>query len=268
MSSAPRRASASSTTVESIVLALTAEPARISGVVISTAEPHVCAPIDANGNLTSDGTKTYVWNALNQLVEVKAGSTTVATFEYDGAGRRTEKVAAGLTHQYIYDAEDVLEERISGASSDTIRYHHGVGIDEPLARKNSNDVVTYYLADHLGSIVQETNASGAVTLQREYDPGVRPFKVVRHPATPSPAAIGMLRYSCTTIEPDTIRQSTVGFCRTIRQAFPLESTSLSTSAIHLRRESIRLACSGSGRLLKNPCLVGTEPGLSPMVQVR
>jgi hypothetical protein len=36
------------------------------------------APIDANGNLTSDGTKTYFWNALNQLVEVKEGTTTIA----------------------------------------------------------------------------------------------------------------------------------------------------------------------------------------------
>jgi RHS repeat-associated protein len=125
---------------------------------------------DANGNLTSDGTKTYFWNALNQLVEVKEGTTTVATFEYDGAGRRTEKVAAGLTHQYIYDAEDVAEERISGSSSDTVRYYHGAGIDEPLARKNSSDVVTYYLADHLGSIVQETSSSGSAALEREYDP--------------------------------------------------------------------------------------------------
>jgi len=125
---------------------------------------------DANGNLTSDGTKTYYWNALNQLVEVKEGSTTIATFEYDGEGRRTEKVAAGLTHQYIYDAEDIAEERISGTSSDTLRYYHGVGIDEPLARKNSSDVITYYLADHLGSVVQETSSSGAVSIAREYGP--------------------------------------------------------------------------------------------------
>lgn len=68
---------------------------------------HVCAPIDANGNLTSDGTKTYFWNALHQLVEVNESTTTIATFEYDGEGRRTEKVAAGLTHQYIYGAEDI-----------------------------------------------------------------------------------------------------------------------------------------------------------------
>jgi RHS repeat-associated protein len=124
---------------------------------------------DANGNLTADGTKTYFWNALNQLVEVKEGSTTIATFEYDGDGQRTEKVAAGLTHRYIYDGEDIVEERISGSSSDTIRYYQGAGIDVPLARKNSSDVVAYYLADHLGSIVQETDATGAVGLNREYD---------------------------------------------------------------------------------------------------
>jgi RHS repeat-associated protein len=125
---------------------------------------------DANGNLTGDGTKSYFWNALNQLVEVKEGSTSIATFAYDGDGRRTQKVAAGLTHAYVYDAEDIIEERITGTSTDTVRYYHGAGIDEPLARKNSSDVVTYYLADHLGSIVQESNAAGAVTLEREFDP--------------------------------------------------------------------------------------------------
>jgi RHS repeat-associated protein len=124
---------------------------------------------DANGNLTSDGTKSYFWNALNQLVEVKEGTTTIATFEYDGSGRRTEKVAGGLTHQYVYDAEDIVEERITGSTSETIRYHHGVGIDEPLARTDGSSVTTYYLADHLGSIVQETSAIGAVALEREYD---------------------------------------------------------------------------------------------------
>jgi RHS repeat-associated protein len=124
---------------------------------------------DANGNLTADGTKTYSWNALNQLVEVKEGTTTIATFEYDGAGRRTEKVAAGLTHTYVYDAGNTSEERITGSSSDTIRYYYGAKVDEPLARKNSADVVTYYLTDQLGSIVQESNSGGAVTMERDYD---------------------------------------------------------------------------------------------------
>jgi len=34
----------------------------------------------------------------------------------------------------------------------------------------SGGTVTYYLADHLGSVVQTTDATGAVTLAREYDP--------------------------------------------------------------------------------------------------
>jgi RHS repeat-associated protein len=125
---------------------------------------------DANGNLTADGSKTYYWNALSQLVEVKQGTTTLATFEYDGGGRRTEKVAAGDTHVYVYDAEDILEERISGTNADAMRFYHGVGIDEPLARKNGSAVVTYYLADHLGSVVEETSITGAVSVEREYDP--------------------------------------------------------------------------------------------------
>jgi RHS repeat-associated protein len=125
---------------------------------------------DANGNLTGDGTKTYLWNALNQLVEVKEGTTTVAAFAYDGLGRRTQKTASGLSHSYVYDAEDIIEERISGSSSDTIRYYHGAGIDEPLARKTSGGAVTYYLADHLGSIIQETTSTATVSFDREYDP--------------------------------------------------------------------------------------------------
>jgi RHS repeat-associated protein len=130
---------------------------------------------DANGNLTADGTKTYFWNALNQLVEVKEGTTTIATFEYDGEGRRTEKVAGGVAHQYTYDAEDIVEDRISGSTTDTLRYYHGAGIDEPLARKNSSAVVIYYLADHLGSIVQETTVGGSAALQREDDPWGKPI---------------------------------------------------------------------------------------------
>jgi YD repeat-containing protein len=135
--------------------------ARLAPSVCRT-KPDVFAPIDANGNLTSDGTKTSYWNALNQLVEVKQSTTTIATFDYDGAGRRIEKAAAGLIHTSVYDAEDIVEERITGPSSETIRYYHGNGISEPLGRKNSSDVVTYYLVDHLGSIVQETNNAASV----------------------------------------------------------------------------------------------------------
>ena len=43
---------------------------------------------DDNGNLTSDGVKAYEWDAEDRLVVVKQGGNTLASFVYDGNGRR------------------------------------------------------------------------------------------------------------------------------------------------------------------------------------
>jgi RHS repeat-associated protein len=123
---------------------------------------------DLNGNLTGDGTKTFEWDAEDRLTAVKQGATVLASFAYDGQGRRVHKTAGGVTHTYVYDGEDIVEERLSGGQ--TLRYVHGSGIDRPLAQRDGAGVVSYYLADHLGSIVLITNSSGATTLTREYDP--------------------------------------------------------------------------------------------------
>jgi predicted nucleic acid-binding protein len=39
-----------------------------------THEPRVGGPIDANGNLTGDGTRTFEWNAANRLLPGTEGS--------------------------------------------------------------------------------------------------------------------------------------------------------------------------------------------------
>ena len=39
---------------------------------------------DANGNLTSDGTYSYIYGNRNQLNQIKQGSTVVASLGYDG----------------------------------------------------------------------------------------------------------------------------------------------------------------------------------------
>ncbi len=130
---------------------------------------------DANGNLCAkggttctNGTTTYEWDADNRLVDVKQGGTTLASFVYDGLGRRSQKISGGVTHTYVYDGHNIAEERLS--SGYTYDYVHGPAVDRPLAQRDQAGTVTYYLADHLGSIVQTTDAGGAVTLTREYDP--------------------------------------------------------------------------------------------------
>ena len=125
------------------------------------------ASYDANGNLKTQGTKTYDWDAADRLVSVRDNGTELASFMYDGQGRRVQKISGGVTRSYVYGGLDILEER---SSSGTIRTVQGPGIDQPLASIDSGGTVSYYLADHLGSIVQQTNAAGAVTLTRQYDP--------------------------------------------------------------------------------------------------
>jgi RHS repeat-associated protein len=132
---------------------------------------------DLNGNLktkTSGGvTTTLDWDAENHLLDVKQGTTTLASFVYDGIGRRFQKLAGGVTHTYVYEDANIIEERLS--SGQTYDYLHGPGADRPLAMRDQASILTYYLADHLGSIVQTTSATGTVTLTRDYDPFGNPL---------------------------------------------------------------------------------------------
>ena len=122
---------------------------------------------DANGNLTAQGTKAYEWDAENRLTRVLDSGTEIARFVYDGYGRRVQKITPSTTRSYVYDGPDILQERVGASTTRTV---HGPGIDQPLASIDPAGTVSYYLSDHLGSIVQETNAAGAVTLTRQYDP--------------------------------------------------------------------------------------------------
>jgi RHS repeat-associated protein len=122
---------------------------------------------DANGNLTASGTKTFEWNARDELVRVLDNGIEIAAFAYDGYGRRVQKSAGGVTRAYVYDEDDIAEERVTGGG--VSRHVHGPAIDQPLATVDGSGT-TYYLADHLGSIVQRTNASGQVLHTRQYDP--------------------------------------------------------------------------------------------------
>jgi RHS repeat-associated protein len=128
---------------------------------------------DANGNLTDDGTKTYEWDAENRLQAVKQGGNSLASFTYDGGGRRSTKTAGGLTTTYVYDGAQFLEERPSTGASK--RYVYGPGVDQTLAQVVGG-VTSYFIADHLGSIVRTTDGVGAVTLTRQYDPWGNPIQ--------------------------------------------------------------------------------------------
>ena len=113
-----------------------------------------------------------MWDAENRLTQVRQGPTSLASFAYDGRGQRAQKTTGGVTREYVLDDANVAEERVSTGT--TLRYVHGGGIDQHFARQDAS-TTTYYLADHLGSVVQQTDASGAAVWARKYDPWGKPL---------------------------------------------------------------------------------------------
>ena len=120
---------------------------------------------DANGNLTNDGTKTYTWNARNQLSGLSGGVS--ASFQYDGFGRRRVKTVSGTSTSFLYDRLNIVQELTSGSPSANIL--PGVGIDEWLTRTDGAGA-RQLMADALGTIVALTDGSGAVVTEYTTQP--------------------------------------------------------------------------------------------------
>ncbi|MGB2715553.1 MAG: RHS repeat-associated core domain-containing protein, partial [Vicinamibacterales bacterium] len=119
---------------------------------------------DSNGNLTSDGTRTYTWNARNELTAISGPVS--ASFAYDGFGRRRAKTVSGMTTQFLYDGLNPVQELASGTP--TANTLTGLGIDEYFRRIDSS-TTRYYLADALQSSIALTDGSGAVQTSYTYE---------------------------------------------------------------------------------------------------
>ncbi|HTV84822.1 MAG TPA: RHS repeat-associated core domain-containing protein, partial [Dyella sp.] len=121
---------------------------------------------DADGNLTSDGTNTYTWNARNQLTQIIQNGNVQLSYSYDALGRRTSKVVQGAATQFLYDENNVVQETQGGTTNPILV---GLGVDERFAR---NDVTgrVYYLTDKLNSTIALTDSMGAIQQQYSYDP--------------------------------------------------------------------------------------------------
>ena len=121
---------------------------------------------DDNGNLKSDGTRTYVWNTRGQLTQVKQGSTVIASYAYDAIGRRSSRTEGGATTSYLYDGLNPVQETIGSTINPILT---GLGVDQRYAQ-GSGATRRFYLTDALGSTRLMTNITGAVVQRYDYDP--------------------------------------------------------------------------------------------------
>lgn len=121
---------------------------------------------DANGNLISDGTTSYVYDAENRLVSASNG----AALGYDPLGRLFQVTGAAGTTQFLYDGDQLTAE-YDGGGNLISRYVHGPGEDDPLVwYPAGGDWVRWYHRDHQGSIIATANGpSGALVGINAYD---------------------------------------------------------------------------------------------------
>jgi len=128
---------------------------------------------DLNGNLISDGSRTFTYDVENRLV----GATGNLVLTYDPLGRlfRTSGGPSGTT-TYLYDGDALIAEY---SSSGTLahRYVHGNGADVPLVRYAGASTAAAnrinLLADHQGSIIATSdNAANRLSINRYDEYGI------------------------------------------------------------------------------------------------
>lgn len=127
------------------------------------------ASSDLNGNLTGDGTFTYVYNARNQLTAAKQGSTTLGAFVYDGVGRRVQKTVASVVSKFVYDGWNTAQEK---DSKNKIAFDEldGLSLDQVFSRTPASGTASYLLSDALGSTVGLADTNGVVGTSYTYEP--------------------------------------------------------------------------------------------------
>jgi RHS repeat-associated protein len=132
---------------------------------------------DANGNLTKDETgRTFNYDAWNRLVEVRdSGNNLVATFRYDGTGRRVRETRGSATTDLYYsDQWQVLEERVGSAVKVSYVWSP-IYIDAMIARdrdtdgNGSLDERLYAVQDANFNVVALLDTSGAVVERFAFD---------------------------------------------------------------------------------------------------
>ena len=123
---------------------------------------------DDNGNMTSDGVRTYSYDAANRLIEVKEGADTIASFDYDADGRRTKMTTASGTVRFHYDgtSTQVLYET-DGSGNLLARYVYGAN-GQLLAMSRDGETYYYHYNGH-GDVIALTDSSGTVAATYEYD---------------------------------------------------------------------------------------------------
>jgi RHS repeat-associated protein len=131
---------------------------------------------DRNGNLTSTSQNnqvvtSYQYDGRDQLRRVLSGANQeLARYDYDCERRRLGKTVGGLSLNYVYGVDQVVNE-YGDNNQLTNRYDHGAG--EVLRAQLGGEGDRYYFSDGQGSITSLAQLTqsppAALTTRYEYD---------------------------------------------------------------------------------------------------
>lgn len=119
---------------------------------------------DDNGNMVSatSPATAYAWDGQDRLIKITQGANSTE-FVYDGLGRRVaEKLNGAFIRRWLWDGTELCEERDAGGTTVTKRFFP--------QGEQINGINYYFTMDHLGSIREMTDSSGAVQARYDYDP--------------------------------------------------------------------------------------------------
>ena len=116
---------------------------------------------DADGNLTSDGTTEYTWNAAGKPTSSTTAMKT-ATYTHTGEGRRANSTSGSRTTAYLWDAlSPQILQTASGKTSQ--RYSYGAGLIAQSSAGGTGEL----LSGRAGSLV---TAAGKSLSHYDYEP--------------------------------------------------------------------------------------------------
>jgi RHS repeat-associated protein len=115
---------------------------------------------DASGDLTSDGTYTYAWDARPRL-QSAAG----VTYTYDGNDKRVAK-SSGTLYWNGVRGPALAETNASGSTLNEYIFFAG----RRIARRDSSGNVYYYFSDHLGTSKTLTTSAGVLCYDADFLP--------------------------------------------------------------------------------------------------
>nr|WP_281417058.1 RHS repeat-associated core domain-containing protein [Kistimonas asteriae] len=110
----------------------------------------------------------FIYNSEERLIAVKKNTATVAQYQYNPLGQRTQKVLAeGTTIHYLYSQEGLVGEYADDGSllQEYGWKPHSLWMTDPLFTRTADDNVHYYVNDHLGTPQKTFTRNGAVTWQ-------------------------------------------------------------------------------------------------------